>query len=78
VQRSSDIDSPRPCLLGTESLFSCRKLLVLLLGKKDGNRGRQAKSASPTQTRMLQAPWQPVQGGDEASSAATPWNPAQM
>lgn len=69
---------PSPCFLSTESSFSCRKLLVLLLVKKDDNGDRQARSACPTQTTMLQAPWQPVQGGDEASSCATPSSSVQM
>ncbi|XP_039238286.1 translation initiation factor IF-2-like [Pipra filicauda] len=56
VRHRLDINNHHSCFLSTGSLFSCRKLLVLFLGKNDGNRERQARSASPTQTRMLQAP----------------------
>lgn len=34
VQHCLNISSHRPCFLSTESLFSCRKLLVLLLGRR--------------------------------------------
>lgn len=56
VRHRLDISSHRSCFLSTRSLIGCRKLLVLFLGKKDDDRERQARSASPTQTRMPQAP----------------------
>lgn len=56
VRHCLDISSHRSCFLSIRSLIGCRKLLVLFLGKKDDDRERKARSASPTQTRMPQAP----------------------
>lgn len=56
MRHRSDISSHRSCFLSTRSLIGCRKVLVSFLGKKDDDRERQARSASPTQTKMPQAP----------------------
>lgn len=52
VRHRLHISSHRSCFLSTRSLIGCRKLLVLFLGDRE----RQARSASLTQTRMPQAP----------------------
>lgn len=70
VRHRLDISSHRSCFLSTRSLIGCRKLLILFLGKKDDDRERQARSASPTQTRMPQAP-------GSQSRAGTRFRPVQ-
>lgn len=78
LQHRLNTSRHRPCFLSRESMLCCRKLLVLLLGKKEDNRERQARGASPAQPRMLQALWQLVQEGNEVSSDAAPRNTVQI
>lgn len=72
VRHRLDISSHRSCFLSTRSLIGCRKLLVLFPGKRDGDRERQARSASLTQTRMPQAPGSQSRAGTRFSPVQHP------